>query len=43
MSNLSIGSLLVEAYEVIYVFFSLYKYLVCIFYDFDETSKNYIL
>ena len=44
MSNLFIGSLLVETYEIIYSFiFLAYKCLVGIFCDFDETTKNYIL
>ena len=39
-----IGSLLMEACEIIYVFFPpLYKCLMGIFCDFDETTKNYIL
>ena len=40
MSILSIGSLIVETYEIIYGFFLSYKCLVGIFCDFDETTKN---
>ena len=42
--QLHISSLIVEACEIIYVFFSHYINVYRVFFcDFDETTKNYIL